>query len=402
MHVRYAYNQHGPFCVCAPTVRHFHKEEVLFVLCMLSSIKQCVSFFVHALQEHVLRWIKPPAISFVLGTLVDLTRGKSELLAENALLRQQLIILRRQVKRPTYRKTDRLLLVLLARMVRTWKQALFLVQPETLLRWHRELFRLFWKRKSKVCARKPRLSPETIALIKEMATTNRLWGAERIRGELLKLEIRVSKRTIQKYMKPIHPKRARGQTWRTFLRNHAAEVWACDFLQVTDLFFRPLFAFFIIELKSRKVMHVNVTRAPTDPWVAQQLREATPYGQTPKYLIRDNDRKFGQHFAQVAITSGIKVLRTPYQTPQANAVCERFLGSVRRECLDHFFIFQEKQLHRLLNAYVLYFNQARPHQGLEQQIPDLFMFSTSLANQTNKVCAIPVLGGLHHDYQRAA
>jgi hypothetical protein len=127
-------------------------------------------------------------------------------------------------------------------------------------------------------------------LIKEMAANNRLWGAERIRGELLKLDIRVSKRTIQKYMKHVRPKRAPGQTWKTFLRNHAAEVWACDFLQVTDLFFRPLFAFFIIELKSRKVIHVNVTRFPTDLWVAQQLREATPYGQTPTYLIRDNAR----------------------------------------------------------------------------------------------------------------
>ena len=166
----------------------------------------------------------------MLDTLVDLTRGKSELLAENALLRQQLIILRRQVKRPTYRKTDRLLLVLLARMVRTWKQALFLVQPETLLRGPRELFRLFWKHKSKVCARKPRLSPETITLIKKMAANNRLWGAERIRGELLKLDIRVSKRTIQKYMRHVRPKHARGQNWKTFLRNHATEVWACDAL----------------------------------------------------------------------------------------------------------------------------------------------------------------------------
>jgi transposase InsO family protein len=334
--------------------------------------------------------------------VADLTRSKAELLAENALLRQQLIILRRQIKRPVYNKTDRFLLVLLARMVRTWKQALFLVQPETLLQWHRELFRLFWKHKSKAHARNPKLSLETITLIKEMAANNRLWGAERIRGELLKLDIRVSKRTIQKYMKHARPKRSRGQTWKTFLRNHAAEVWACDFLQVTDLFFRPLFAFFIVELKSRKVIHVNVTRAPTDLWVAQQLREATPYGERPKYLIRDNDRKFGQQFARVATTSGIKVLRTPLRTPQANAVCERFLGSVRRECLDHFFIFQEKQLHRLLNAYVLYFNQARPHQGLEQRIPDPLVFSASSPNQTNKVRAIPVLGGLHHDYQRAA
>jgi putative transposase len=119
------------------------------------------------------------------------------------------------------------------------------------------------------------------------------------------------KRTIQKYMKQVPRKRPSGQTWKTFLRNHAAGVWACDFLQVTDLFFRPLFAFFIIELQSRKVIHVNVTRSPTDPWVAQQLREATPYGHIPKYLIRDNDRKFGQNFARVAATSGIKMLRTP-------------------------------------------------------------------------------------------
>jgi hypothetical protein len=230
------------------------------------------------------------------------------------MLRHQLIILRRQVKQPVYRKIDRFLLVVLARMVRTWKQALFLVQPETLLGWQRELFRLFWKHKSKAHSSKPRLSSEIITLIQEMAANNRLWGAERIRGELLKMDIRVSKRTIEKYMKRIRPKRAHGQNWKTFLRNHAAEVWACDFLQVTDLFFRSLFAFFIIDLKSRRVIHVNVTRCPTDLWVAQQLREATPYGHTPTYLIRDNDRKFGPNFARVTTSSGIKVLRTPYRT----------------------------------------------------------------------------------------
>ena len=267
---------------------------------LVITIKQRVCLSFHALQKRFLCWVKPPTTSLVLGTLADMTRGKSELLAENALLRHQLIILRRQVKHPVYLKNDRFLLVVLARIVRTWKQALFLVQPETLLCWHRELFRLFWKNRSKARSSNPRLSCETITLIQEMAANNRLWGAERIRGELLKLDIRVSKRTIQKYMRQVRPKRARRQTWKTFLRNHSAEVsgvGACDFLQVTDLFFRPLFAFFIIELKSRKVIHVNVTRSPTDPWVAQQLREATPYGQTPKYLIQDNDRKFGQHFA---------------------------------------------------------------------------------------------------------
>jgi putative transposase len=212
----------------------------------------------------------------------------------------------------------------------------------------------------------------------------------------------VSKRTIQKYLKQIRPKRASGQNWKIFLRNHTKDVWACDFLQVTDLFFRPLFAFFLIELKSRRVMHVNVTRSPTDLWVAQQLREATPYGQTPTYLIRDTDRKFGPSFARVAATTGIKVLRTPYRTPQANAVCERFLLSVRRECLDHFLILHEKQLHRLLKNYVLYFNQARPHQGLGQRIPEPAILSTSPPNQPGQVRSVPVLGGLHHDYRKEA
>jgi len=180
------------------------------VSCVFTLIKQRICSSCHALQERFSRWIKPSTTSLVIGTLADMTRGKSDLLAENALLRHQLIILRRQIKHPVYLKTDRLLLVVLARMIRTWKQALFLIQPETLLRWHRELFRLFWKHKSKTCSSKPRLSCETITLIKEMAANNRLWGAERIRGELLKLDIRVSKRTIQKYMQQV---RATSSPW---------------------------------------------------------------------------------------------------------------------------------------------------------------------------------------------
>ena len=235
-----------------------------------------------------------------------------------------------------------------------------------------------------------------------MAKNNRLWGAERIRGELLKLDIRVCKRTIQKYMRHVRITRPRGQNWATFLRNHAKDVWACDFLQVTDLFFRSLFAFFIIELKSRRVIHVGVTRAPTDAWTAQQLREATPYGHTPKYLIRDNDSKFGSCFARVAITSGIKILKTPYHAPRANAICERFLGSVRRECLDHMLILNEKQLHRVLRAYVAYFNRARPHQGIRQQVPEREVTCVPSAQVDDRIISIPVLGGLHHEYRRVA
>jgi putative transposase len=295
-----------------------------------------------------------------------------------------------------------MLLVLLASMVRTWKQALFIVQPETLLRWHRQGFKLFWKYRSRATSPKPRISQETVALIQEMARDNRLWGAERIRGELLKLGIRVCKRTIQKYMRPVRTSRPRGQTWSTFLHSHSQQIWACDFLPVTDLFFRSLFAFFIIELKSRKVIHVGVTHSPTDAWTAQQLREATAFGVGPKYLIRDNDSKFGVTFARVAKSSGIKVLKTPYHAPRANAICERFLGSVRRECLDHLLILHEKQLQRVLNAYVRYFNRARPHQGIQQQIPEPPTKPLPPDPTGGKILSFPVLGGLHHNYQRSA
>jgi putative transposase len=196
--------------------------------------------------------------------------------------------------------------------------------------------------------------------------------------------------------------RPRGQTWKTFLHTHAKQIWACDFLPVTDLFFRSLFAFFITLLHSRKVIHVGVTRSPADAWVAQQLREATAYGQGPKYLIRDRDNKFGSGFARVAATSGIKILKTPYHAPRANAICERFLGSVRRECLDHLLILQEKQLHRILRAYIQYFNRARPHQGIRQQIPERDGEPVPLDHQSGQILSLPILGGLHHDYRRRA
>src|SRR5438132_2512383 len=239
-------------------------------------------------------------------------------------------------------------------------------------------------------------------MIKDMAKDNLLWVAERIRGELLKLGLRVCKRTIQKYMRQVHPARPRGQNWKTFLHTHAEQIWACDFLPVTDLLFRSLYAFFIIELHSRKVIHVGVTHSPTDAWTAQQLREATAFGVGPKYLIRDNDSKFGVTFARVAKSSGIKVLKTPYHAPRANAICERFLGSVRRECLDQVLILHEKQLHRVLRAYVAYFNRARPHQGIHQQVPQGENSSVPPGQYCNQIISVPVLGGLHHEYRKVA
>jgi transposase InsO family protein len=268
------------------------------------------------------------------GLIADLTRSRGEPLAENAFLRQQLIVASRGVKRPGFRGYERGLLVLLARLLPRWRDALLLVKPETVLRWHREGFRLFWRRKSRLTnPRESRLAPDVIALIQRMAAGSRLWGAERIRGELLKLGVRVAKRTVQRYMRSMRPAAPRGrQSWRTFLRNHA--VWACDFLQTYDVGFRPIFAFFIVDVNAKRVVHVAVTRAPTQAWTAQQLRNATPFGQEAKFIIRDRDDKFGAVFDRVATGAGIRVLRTAIQAPLMNSVCERFLGSVRRECLD--------------------------------------------------------------------
>ena len=355
-----------------------------------------------AIRKAISRWTKPIVHGPALTTVADIPRSRPQLLAENLLLRQQLIVLNRSVKRSRFTRADRALFVLLASKLQNWKDALLIVKPETILRWHRQGFRLFWTRKSRPTTYSPKIPVETITLIREMATDNYLWGAERIRGELLKVGIKVAKRTVQRYMRQARPMRPRGQSWSAFLRNHANDIWACDFLQVTDVLFRPLFAFVITELSSRRIVYVNVTPSPTDEWVAQQLREATPFGEAPKYLIRDNDAKYGRHVAAVATGSGIEVLRTPIKAPRANAICERLLGSVRRECLDHMLIVSEQHLRRVLNEDVEYFNHSRPHQGIQQQVPELRECSGILRKETGKVIGIPALGGLHHDYRRAA
>jgi putative transposase len=332
----------------------------------------------------------------------DLTRTRSALLVENALLRQQLIVLRRNTRRPRLYRDDRVLLLILARLNPRWRAALHLVCAETLLRWHRDLFKIVWRRKSQPKGQPKRLASEVVALIQTMTKDNALWGAERIRGELLKLGIGVSKRTIQKYMRSVHPSGRGGQTWRTFMKNHSSEIWACDFLQLYDVFFRPIFAVFFVNHATREVVHFNVTRHPTDAWVAQQLREATPYGYGPRYLIRDNDGKFGSQFANVAEGTGIDVVPIPPRSPDLNPICERFLGSVRRECLDHVVILGERHLRGVLRAYVEDdFNRSRPHQGLFQRIPNPEVSRLNL-RPVRTVVSVPVLGGLHHDYRWAA
>jgi putative transposase len=190
------------------------------------------------------------------------------------------------------------------------------------------------------------MSIETIELVRRVSDENRLWGAERIRGELLRLGIRVAKRTVQRYLKPGAKPRPTDQRWATFLENHVKQIWTCDFIQTYDVWFKPILAFFIINLGTREVVHAAVTRSPSSAWTTQQLRSATPFGDGPRFLIRDPDNKFGAAFDRAAEGLGTRVIKTAVRTPDMNATCERFLGSVRRECLDHVIILNELQRHR--------------------------------------------------------
>ena len=237
-----------------------------------------LKYFLFQFQPKIKQWVKPAPLSLISGVISDLTRNRSDLIVENALLRQQLIVLHRQVKRPLLTQHERFRLVLLARFTRFWKQALHIVQPDTLLRWHRDLFRFYWRMKSKRKQSKPKIPPETIDLIRKMANENRLSGAERIRGELFKLGIKVCKRTIQKYMPKERKSPSSSQTWATFVKNHIGDIWACDFTVVYDWLFRPRHIFVIMELKTRRIVHSTVTASPTDEWTAQLVARGNTLG----------------------------------------------------------------------------------------------------------------------------
>src|SRR5499433_3685636 len=331
------------------------------------------------------------------------------LAAENLFLRKQLALYQERHVTPR-RATDatRLALIWLGRWF-DWREALAVVQPDTFLRWHRQGFRLFWGWKS--TPGRPPIPADLQALIRRMACENPTWGEERIANELLlKLGLRVSPRTVRKYL-PKHLDHGRhhrmlSQRWRTFIRNHARVMVACDFCVVVTATFRLLYVFVVMEHATRRILHTNVTAHPTASWTLQQLREAMPADHGYRFLIHDRDSIFSQQLDQGIRHLGLRVLKTPVRTPQANALCERLIGTLRRECLDFVIPFTENHLRCIARAWVLHYNGGRRHMSLGPGMPQpppplpvLLQAHRHRLPEHLRVVVRPILGGLHHDYR---
>jgi putative transposase len=348
-----------------------------------------------------LRMRHPPGmlelLILLLGAFHAALRNRADLATENLLLRHQLAVLTRPGRRrPPLRARDTLLWVLARRLCTGWHRHLVFVRPETVIRWHRRGWKLFWRWRSRCPLGRPRLSVEVRELIATMARENPRWGTERIRGELLKLGLVVSNRSIRRYRRrgPVRPP---SQTWRTFLANHRADIWAADLCTVQTLTFKRLYVLLFIAHGRRELVHVNVTASPTAAWVWRQVIDATPWGRTPKYLLRDRDASYGGEFGRRAQRLGIETLLTPIRAPRANAIAERVVGTFRRECLDHLIVLNERHLRTVLRAFVAYYNADRPHRSLALKPPQ----PVAQAG-TGPVRSRPILGGLHHVYERAA
>jgi putative transposase len=331
-------------------------------------------------------------------------RPQSTLAAENLFLRKQLALFQERKAKPHRPDTPfRITLVLLSRLF-NWRDALVVVQPQTLIRWHRQGFRLFWRWKSR--PGRPPIPVELRQLIRDMALNNPSWGEERITNELLlKLGIRVSPRTVRKYMPKSPPGHPRSdQRWSTFVRNHVSAILACDFCVIVTATFRLIYAFIVIEHQTRRFVHCNVTEHPTAAWTLQQLREAIPSDHRYRFLIHDRDGIFSPQLDQSISNMGIHVLRCPPGSPKANSLCERVIGSLRQECLDYFIPVTESHLRCITQRWVSHYNKGRPDSSIGPGIPDPPSgLPTTLQTHRHRFPSHlkvqrPILGGLHHEY----
>jgi putative transposase len=341
-----------------------------------------------------------PTLTVLFGMLRAALIDRQRLMLENAALRQQVVILKRSVLRPRIQDSDRVFWILLQRFLTDWKSSLLIVKPETVLRWHRKGWAYYWARKSR--PRKPGAPPigwKLVRLIQRLSVENVTWGAPRIRDELVLLGHDVAQSTVEEYMvKRSDPRR--GQRWTTFLRNHMRVTAACDFFVVPTLTFKLFYAFVVLSHDRRRIVRVAVTAHPTAEWTAGQIREVFPEGDPPPtFLLHDRDSIYGDAFHDEVRALGLRELLSGRRSPWQNPFVERVIGSIRRECTDHVIAMGERHLTAVLREYAAYYNTSRSHQSLDGDAPEPRSPETT---PVTDVTAVPVLGGLHHQYRRAA
>src|SRR5437870_12662037 len=309
------------------------------------------------------------AIAFLfVRTLCDCFKSRWRLEAEILVLRHQLNVLRQRAPRRLHlRWADRALFIWLYRRCPRILDAITIVRPETVVRWHRIGFAAYWRWKSRPLGGRPQIGKEVRYLIRRMSFENPLWGAPKIHGELLKLGIEVAQSTVSIYMVPRQDRPL--QTWKTFLCNHVEGIASIDFIVVPTIAFQQLFAFLVLGHGRRRLLWIAVTRNPTAEWLARQITEAFPWERAPKYLIRDNDRAFGVAFKARIRAMGIRDQPISFRSPWQNGYVERLIGSIRRECTDHLLVFNAEHLRRILSKYASYYNEARTHVSLGKDAP---------------------------------
>jgi transposase InsO family protein len=329
-------------------------------------------------------------LCFLLAVLASPTKSKIRLEAENAVLRHQLIVLRRKMcGRVQLATGDRWFFVQLFRWFPSILKVLTIIRPETLVRWHRAGFRRYWRWKSRSLGGRPQIETELRALIRRMGVENPLWGAPRIHGELLKLGFEVAQSSVAKYM--VKRRGPPSQEWRTFLSNHAPDIAAMDLFVVPTIGFDLLYAFIIVRLHRRDLVWINVTANPTAEWIARQITEAFPWNEAPRYIIRDRDRIYGAVVSRRLRAMGIRDKPTAPASPWQNGFAERLIGSIRRECLDHIVVLGEAHLRRILRSYACYYNDIRTHRSLDKDAP-----TSRPVQRTGIINSRAILGGLHH------
>jgi putative transposase len=324
-------------------------------------------------------------------------RSRRQLVLENVALRHQLEVLQRNARTPRLRPTDRALWAILSRILPDWRHHLTIVQPDTVIRWHRAGWRLYWRWRSDPGGGRPKVSEDVRALIRRMSLENPLWGAPRIHGEMLKLGYDICESTIARYM--VRQPGTPNQTWQTFIRNHITEIAAIDFFTVPTVTFKTLYVVVVLSLDRRRIVHFNVTASPSAEWTSLQLIQAFPFESAPKYLIRDRDGIYGHSVVDALGCMGIEQIVASPRSPWQNGYCERVIGTIRRECLDHVIALNENHLRRVLKKYLAYYHTSRTHLGLEKDAPEPRAIQP---REVGSVASEPVLGGLHHRYYRQA